>query len=617
MRTNASILLCLSFISISLAFFPGSAPHNFKDGERVELKMNKLTSINTQLPFEYYSLPFCREKEGFKKDPENIGELLLGDRVESSPYDLKFKVNENCKLLCSLYYSAEDAEKFVKKINYQYKVHWILDHLPAVSSKPSSHEKTEPKFENGFALGGLINDNKNDKTKHSYKLNNHVDMTILYSEETPGERIVGFEVKPKSFKYPDNTNTFDCLGSLDALIIEKKAINVTWTYSVTWQKSEIQWINRWDRYLQTVDPQIHWFSIINSLMIVVFLTGMIAMIMMRTLHADFRRYNQEMGEEVEETGWKLVHADVFRPPQRPMLLSVLIGSGVQVFAMALVTMIFAALGFLSPANRGALLSSMVVLFVVMGVFAGYFSTRTFRMLKGNSWKKCTVYTSITFPGIAFAIFFVLDIAMATKGSSGAVPVGTLFSILLLWVGISTPLVFLGSYYAYKQPDVQQPVRTNQIPRQIPEQIWYMHPIFSILMGGILPFGAVFIELLFILTAIWAHQFYYIFGFLFLVFVILVITCSEISIIMCYFQLCSEDYHWWWRSFLTSGSSAFYMFLYAIYFYRSLNLTEFVPKLLYFGYTLIMTFGFFVLTGAIGYFSCYLFIRKIYSQVKVD
>ena len=60
----------------------------------------------------------------------------------------------------------------------------------------------------------------------------------------------------------------------------------------------------------------------------------------------------------------------------------------------------------------------------------------------------------------------------------------------------------------------------------------------------LPFGAVFIELFFILTSMWLHQFYYLFGFLCLVFVILIITCAEITIVLCYFQLCSEDYHWW-------------------------------------------------------------------------
>lgn len=56
--------------------------------------------------------------------------------------------------------------------------------------------------------------------------------------------------------------------------------------------SETPWSNRWDQYLANTDSQIHWFSIINSVMIVLFLTGMVAMIMMRTLHADFRRYNQ-------------------------------------------------------------------------------------------------------------------------------------------------------------------------------------------------------------------------------------------------------------------------------------------------------------------------------------
>jgi transmembrane 9 superfamily protein 2/4 len=119
----------------------------------------------------------------------------------------------------------------------------------------------------------------------------------------------------------------------------KDTLDIVWTYSVTWESSETPWAERWDAYLLNTDPQIHWFSIINSLMIVLFLTGMVAMIMMRTLHADFRRYNQmDPNEEAEETGWKLVHGDVFRPPKHPMLLSVLIGSGVQVFGMTLVTM---------------------------------------------------------------------------------------------------------------------------------------------------------------------------------------------------------------------------------------------------------------------------------------
>lgn len=182
------------------------------------------------------------------------------------------------------------------------------------------------------------------------------------------------------------------------------------------------------------------------------------------------------------------------------------------------------------------------------------------------------------------IFFCLDLMIWGQKSSGAVPIGTLLAIAFLWLCVSVPLVFIGSYFGFKKPAVEDPVRTNKIPRQIPEQPWYMHGAFSCLVGGVLPFGAVFIELFFILTSVWLHQFYYLFGFIALVFIILCITCAEITIVLCYFQLCSEDYNWWWRAYFTSGSSALYLFAYsAFYFYSKLDITKFVPMLLYFGY----------------------------------
>lgn len=50
--------------------------------------------------------------------------------------------------------------------------------------------------------------------------------------------------------------------------------------------------------------------------------------------------------------------------------------------------------------------------------------------------------------------------------------------------------------------IEHPVRTNQIPRQIPEQSFYTKPFPGIVMGGILPFGCIFIQLFFILNSIW-------------------------------------------------------------------------------------------------------------------
>ena len=84
------------------------------------------------------------------------------------------------------------------------------------------------------------------------------------------------------------------------------------------------------------------------------------------------------------------------------------------------------------------------------------------------------------------------------------------------------------------------------------------------------------------------------------------------------QLCSENYHWWWRSFCVSGGSALYVFAYSIfYFYTKLDIDEFVPTLLYFTYTVIMVITFWLLTGTIGFYAAFFFIRKIYGAVKID
>jgi hypothetical protein len=55
----------------------------------------------------------------------------------------------------------------------------------------------------------------------------------------------------------------------------------------------------------------------------------------------------------------------------------------------------------------------------------------------------------------------------------------------------------------------------------------------------MPFAVIFIELFFILKSIWQDQFYYMYGFLSLVFIILMVTCIEITIVIIYFQLCGE------------------------------------------------------------------------------
>merc|ERR1712007_60535 len=147
-------------------------------------------------------------------------------------------------------------------------------------------------------------------------------------------------------------------------------------------------------------------------------------------------------------------------------------------------------GFLSPAHRGGLLQSMMLLFTFMGVTAGYVSSRLYKVFNGEDWKLATLLTAFFYPDIVFVIFFFLNLLIWGQKSSGAVPFTTMFALLVLWFGISVPLVFLGSYFGFRKAAIEVPVRTNQIPRQIPAQHWFIQPLFSSLVGGILPFGAV-------------------------------------------------------------------------------------------------------------------------------
>ena len=68
-----------------------------------------------------------------------------------------------------------------------------------------------------------------------------------------------------------------------------------------------------------------------------------------------------------------------------------------------------------------------------------------------------------------------------------------------------PCVSSGSYFGYKRDKIENPTAYNDIEREIPEQVWYVHPAMLMLVGGSLPFGAVFIELFFILSAVWLHK----------------------------------------------------------------------------------------------------------------
>merc|ERR1711871_1637952 len=109
-----------------------------------------------------------------------------------------------------------------------------------------------------------------------------------------------------------------------------------------------------------------------------------------------------------------------------MLFSVLNGSGMQLLLMSIFMIFFAAVGFLSPANRGSLMIALLTLFALLAIVAGYVSARYYKMFGGENWQRNTLMTAFFCPGIMFTVFFVVNLFVWGNGSSAAVPFGSMF-----------------------------------------------------------------------------------------------------------------------------------------------------------------------------------------------
>jgi transmembrane 9 superfamily protein 2/4 len=600
-------------------YLPGVAPTSYKEEDLVLLNVNRLTPVGSQIDgtlrsvvsFDYYhpAFHFCRPDPRPEYVSESLGSILFGDRIMTSPFELKMAKNESCKVLCADKKFDQSSAHFVnRRIAQGFALNWLVDGLPA--GQLIEDEVTKTRFySQGFALGS-----NEEKDMH---LNNHYDILIDYHKVSEGQyRVVGVIVQPDSRvrQTKDDGSPLDNCGEGGPPLIlsENSETAVQWTYSTYWRESPTAWATRWDKYLHVFDPKIHWFSLINSAIIVIFLTITVVSILLRALRKDIQRYNRldsinlddlsgtsaviEDGVQ-EDSGWKLVHGDVFRTPGSPLILSVFLGNGAQLFVMTGFTIAFALLGFLSPSNRGSLGTIMILLYTVLGFIGGYVSARVYKSFGGEKWKLNIALTPLLVPGIVFSTFFLLNLFLWAKASSGAVPFTTMLVIVGIWFLISVPLSCAGSWVGFRQPPIAAPVRTNQIPRQIPPSTTYMRPIPSMLLVGILPFGAIFVELYFIMSSIWFSKVYYMFGFLFLCYGLMIITCAAVTVLMVYFLLCSENYRWHWRAFMTAGASAGYVFANAlIYWVTKLQLGGIAGSVLYIGYSALISFLFFILTG---------------------
>lgn len=277
--------------------------HVYTDHEEVVLWMNTVGPYhNRQETYTYFSLPFCKgPKTEISHYHETLGEALQGVELEFSGLEIAFKDTVAKKEYCSTKLTEAKYKAFVYAIRNHYWYQMYIDDLP---------------------IWGIIGEvESGEDGKNEYYLWTHKKLDIGYNEDMIVDVNLTSEGKVKL--EPD--------------------MELPFTYQVTWRTSTIHFSQRFEKYL---DPnffqhRIHWFSIFNSFMMVIFLVGLVSMILMRTLRKDYARYSKD--DELDdlerdlgdEYGWKQVHGDVFRPPQFTTLFTSIIGTGHQLAIVAL------------------------------------------------------------------------------------------------------------------------------------------------------------------------------------------------------------------------------------------------------------------------------------------
>lgn len=654
MLTLLPIILGLLLLPSNAFYLPGVAPTTYHQGDDIPLLVNHLSpSIYWQheneegkkigkeqylYSYDYYydKFHFCKP-EKIEKQPSSLGSVIFGDRIYNSPYKIKMLEEQTCSTLCKTVIPKDDAKFINKLIKNGFFQNWLIDGLPAARLV---HDPTTDSdyYGTGFELGyvnviqGLSVENKNVQLNARDPKNvkmmknmeipyfvNHHDITIEYHDRGEGNlRVVGVTVTPVSVK---RSSPGTCETEGDPLVLSEDEDNeVYFTYSVKFVESDTVWATRWDKYLHTYDPTIQWFSLINFSIVVCLLSAVVIHMLLKALKSDFARYNDLNldNDFQEDSGWKLVHGDIFRIPTKSMLLSTLVGSGLQLFLMIVVSIFFAALGFLSPSSRGSLATAMFMLYALFGFVGSYTSMGVYKFFGGPYWKANLILTPILVPGFIFLCIIALNMFLLSAHSSGTIPASTLFFMVLIWFICSFPSAIAGSLIAHKKCNWHEhPTKTNQIARQIPFQPWYLKTIPATFFAGIFPFGSIAVELYFIYTSLWFNKIFYMFGFLFFSFLLLTLTTCLVTILITYHSLSLENWRWQWRSFIVGGvGCAVYVFIHSILFTK-FKLGGFITIVLYVGYSALISLLCCLVTGSIGFISSMFFIRKIYSSIKVE
>ncbi|CAE7240818.1 TMN3 [Symbiodinium sp. KB8] len=544
--------------------------------------------------YKYYSLPFCRPST-LKGEEHAMGEYLSGDRRVNTPYDIRYRVAEEWRELCSVDLTAAQVDELIVAIEQEYYFELFMDDLPLWGYVGEVVEDL------AFMTGGQSVDR--------YFIFPHLHFAVSYNDD----RVISVNVTTDTTKRKQ-------------LVAGVEPQQVRFSYSVSWHATEMTFDERQAHLLEgaglfTANMEIHWLSIINAAALVLLLIAFLCVVLVRVVRNDLTAFLQEeddIGDD-DAVRWKHLHADVFRPPTMPNFYASLVGTGAHLFTTVVLILAMAMAGMFKYSRRGAMLSTAILAYAFSAPVGGFVSGQLYKQLGGTAWVWNTMTTAGIFPLPLLCTFAVLNTTAFAHASIAALPIGTIFMVVAIYFVFAFPLTVLGAIAGKNSTPWVAPGRTNKVRREIPALPWYRSPLLAqVVMGGLLPFSAISVEVHFIFAAMWGHRVYTLFGILLIAVGLFTLVAAFVSIALTYYQLANEDWQWWWRPVLSGISGGCCVMAYAAwYFFSHSEMSGFLQTSFFFGYTALCAFGFALMQAFVSYLASVLFVRYIYSQSRSE
>lgn len=651
MRILNLLVFVVSVIGLDLSF----KPNYYEHGDKVDLLVNKIESDHTQLPYSYYSLPFvCPRTQDTKAIPMSLGAILRGDRLWESNYQLRFGIDMPCMRLCDLIANEKGLDRATQLIRDGYVVQWAVDGLPGATTFLSQHNNKY--YAAGYSLGFV--------EKDVAYIHNHAMIVIRWHRErkTRKNTIVGFEVYPKSVsdescpgasKDYKNLPVSSYTKQIEAAKAEGTVFKqrIPWTYSVYWREdTSVDYSLRWDMYYEnesnTNNHKIHWLSVVNALVLVGFLSLIVAIVLVKVLKKDIQ--SQHILEEEDKSSWRTLSNEVSKSPRWALLLTLFVANGTQMLVACLGVIGISVFNTkLGSMHQGSVYLVSIFFFVTSGAVSSYVGVILHKLFhngqinteyKVRSAVSLSIIFSGTVPAAVFGIVLFLNFFVWAKQSSYALPLGTIVVLILLFLAIEIPLGIMGGILGNKRKAAADSVlnsgsgsiekkpfslkqKTTDYIRILTTRSWIHNPILSTAIFGLIPFSIVYVELAFVFNSIWFEKttFYYMYGFLFVTVILLVAIVIESTIIAVYISLAVyNNPSWQWLSFRVGSSVGVYIYLYSIfYFVVYLDVNDFLSGVLYFTYMGIACSLLAITFGAVASITGLTFIKNIYGAVKMD